>query len=187
MVRRHGFINYTKGIPNPNMAKIFLNKSEKTLKVAWFCYRDGYPNNSLSRSYYAVYQIIVAILVGNGDYDKDSNTHEKVIGDFNKNYGRNGMFEDYKDFFNSEILKEDRNLDDNKEVLLIKKERITVGSHISVLRLFREESDYDPVEFDPDSAEALLHFADILTKYIKKTFKKSQNYKINFEGILWIW
>lgn len=104
-------IGYKKGEINSTLAKSFINKTIESLKSANICFDNGYYNTCVSRSYYAVYQNLIAILVYYGKYDPKSNTHEKVIGDFNKHYGK-------------KLAKKSFYFKVNQKILLLKNERI---------------------------------------------------------------
>ncbi len=85
--KRLNIIGYKEGEANLEVSKIFQDKATESIKTSELCLKKGYYNNSISRSYYSVYQILVSILIAKGDYKLNSNTHESVIGNFNKNYG----------------------------------------------------------------------------------------------------
>jgi uncharacterized protein (UPF0332 family) len=79
------------GYPNPDGAKIYWKKSRESLKTAKMCINNGLYNNSVSRSYYAVYQSIVAVLEAKGQRVTDkkgkvSKDHNMAINEFHKIY-----------------------------------------------------------------------------------------------------
>jgi hypothetical protein len=132
-----------RGYPNPEGAKIYWKKSRESLKTAKMCINNGLYNNSVSRSYYAVYQSIVAVLEAKGQRVTDkkgkvSKDHNMAINEFHKIYS-------------------------NQSKMII-----NFKGEIKSLKGARENADYEPITFDKKEAIKYNKEALELLRKIKK-------------------
>jgi uncharacterized protein (UPF0332 family) len=72
-----------------NEQKLMLEKSESKLKTARIDFENGQYGDSISRSYYAVFHAISAVLFHR---NLVFSYHSQVIGAFNKEFVKEGIF-----------------------------------------------------------------------------------------------
>ncbi len=134
---------------NKVKARIHWLKSQESLEVAEFCYYEGYYDNCVSRSYYAVYQGLATVLKANGHFNEKSHKHNMVTENFMNNYVSTS---DRKKIFNS-----------------------YVGEKIGYLKDSRTFADYKSVFFGSDDTYIIFSVAKKLLGHMKKKLKDKTN------------
>ncbi len=135
---------------NKTMARIHWLKSQESLEVAEFCYCEGYYDNCISRSYYAVYQGLATVLKANGHFNEKSRKHNMVTDNFMTNYVSTS---DRKKIFDPDFAKK-----------------------IEYLRGLRIFADYKSIFFDSDDISVILDEAKNLLGCIKEKLKDKTNF-----------
>jgi len=67
----------------------FMEKAGKSLEMARMIQKEGQPDFSVSRAYYAMFYAAEALLLSRGMH---FSKHSSVIGAFNKEFVRTGLF-----------------------------------------------------------------------------------------------
>lgn len=109
-------------MPHPDIerAKKLWVKTKESLQSAELLYNNEHYNNSVSRSYYTIYQAMASILLSDSGEIKELSKHGTVISKFlNKYSNRSKVFSSYSKIIDN--AKTTREIADYRDILIDKK------------------------------------------------------------------
>lgn len=80
----------TSDRPSVELVRSWLKKAEETLEEARALHQIGRDSGALNRTYYAAFYAVLAVLTHDGH--PSLSKHSQVLGVFNKEYVRTGVF-----------------------------------------------------------------------------------------------